>query len=110
MNFEICDKCDKHAIWFYPGGTEENKAPQYCDDCVPRGCSCNVLSCGVEAVDDDGRLLPCCDYMYFENGIDKDVPLMTDEQVQQLDDLYAKLSAGTITEDQYNEEFDKIIG
>lgn len=32
-----CDICGKTATWLYmPGGRF------YCDDCVPRGCSCNV--------------------------------------------------------------------
>jgi hypothetical protein len=35
--------CKAPAKWLYmPGGGREN--PFYCDDCVPRGCSCNERS------------------------------------------------------------------
>jgi hypothetical protein len=37
---EKCGVCNiKRAVWLYmPGGSRSN--PFYCDDCVPRGCSC----------------------------------------------------------------------
>lgn len=35
-----CCKCGKIAVWAYmPGDGDDH---YYCDDCVPRGCSCNV--------------------------------------------------------------------
>lgn len=40
----------------------------YCDDCVRRGCSCNTDENGVEDRDEKGRLLPCCEYGFNENG------------------------------------------
>lgn len=61
-----CDKCHcKIAKWEYiPRGWE-----YYCDDCVQRGCSCNIDDeTGIEATDEHGRLLPCCEYGYSENG------------------------------------------
>lgn len=62
----IC-KC-KTATWEYiPCGWR-----YYCDDCVPRGCSCNIISEEgeetVEATDELGRLLPCCEFSYSRNG------------------------------------------
>lgn len=50
----------------------------YCDDCVPRGCSCNMEPVDgnpenlaednwVEPVDDKGRKYPCCEYSYIGN-------------------------------------------
>ena len=55
-----------------------------CDSCVPRGCSCNdELKEGIDwesdaakdpknytqPTDDKGRQLPCCEWLYFENGV-----------------------------------------
>lgn len=36
-DIDYCCKCGKVAQWCYMPGGE-----CYCDDCVPRGCSCNV--------------------------------------------------------------------
>ncbi len=65
---ERCDICNKKAIWFYMPGKE-----QYCDECVPRGCSCNIEPKDgdydnldpknwVEELDNEGREYPCCEY------------------------------------------------
>lgn len=66
------------AVWFDMAGYDSDF---FCDDCVPRGCSCNV-----EPIDGDifnlnpvnwrqnkdslGRLLPCCEFSYSEDGFD----------------------------------------
>jgi hypothetical protein len=76
---DMCVQCGKKAQWIYtPDGVT------YCDDCVPRGCSCNheyvndihslplpekesdykwieegVYWC---YVDDKGREYPCCEF------------------------------------------------
>lgn len=54
-----------------------------CDDCVPRGCSCNAeLKAGIEfdspaaeqaenwiePVDAQGRKYPCCEWMHDADG------------------------------------------
>lgn len=50
-----------------------------CDDCVPRGCSCNEEPLDgnyestdpnnwVEVLDKDGRKFPCCEWFYDESG------------------------------------------
>lgn len=38
----MCDycKCGKKAVWFYMPARDDNHYA-YCDDCVPRGCSCH---------------------------------------------------------------------
>lgn len=75
-----CMKCEAMATWFY---MPSDSVGCYCDDCVPRGCSCN-FACDedgnlildknkedfVEFKDDKGRLLPCCEYDFFEDGIE----------------------------------------
>lgn len=38
--YELCD-CNKMAVWCYMPGYSSKKNPYFCDDCVPRGCSCN---------------------------------------------------------------------
>lgn len=70
---ETCDLCGKSVVWFYMPGTE-----QYCDDCVPRGCSCNEYPLDgnfentdpnnwEEQRDTKGRLLPCCEFFFIDN-------------------------------------------
>jgi len=36
----LCN-CGKIAVWSYAPATSNKRNPYYCDDCVPRGCSCN---------------------------------------------------------------------
>lgn len=38
---QVCNK--KDAVWCYMPG-HSNGIDMFCDDCVPRGCSCNVYS------------------------------------------------------------------
>jgi hypothetical protein len=67
-----CSQCREMAIWcFTPGGRREND--YYCDACVARGCSCNWNDdLEEENKDDLGRLLPCCEYSYDEEGFDEE--------------------------------------
>ena len=99
MQKEICD-CKKEATWCYMPGYSENQNPYWCDDCVPRGCTCNMYSIkeeyrnkpeGEEGVDwqwveeegyepntywqnidEKGRAYPCCEYDYEEEGFYKE--------------------------------------
>ena len=95
---ELCD-CGKTATWVYMPGYSNGGNPNYCDDCVPRGCSCNHRYVDVNAyhpplekpeyptikdkpwiwieegkvwthVDESGRQFPCCEYMHDEDGWD----------------------------------------
>lgn len=62
-----CELCRKMAVWVYGPDTRVG----YCDAHVSRGCSCNVdEATGIEDRDDLGRLMPCCEYLYYENGFD----------------------------------------
>lgn len=39
-----CSVClEKDAVWLYMPGSDDGN-DFYCDDCVPRGCTCNVYS------------------------------------------------------------------
>ena len=66
-----CLKCNAIAAWVYMPGDSNYS---YCDNCVPRGCSCN-FECDengnlifdkdgkpIQFLDDQGRPLPCCEY------------------------------------------------
>ena len=86
---DLCD-CGKVAVWCYLPGYCNGDNPNHCDDCVPRGCTCNYHSIqeeyddqpeGVEGVDykwisetiwteidDQGREYPCVEYDYDEDG------------------------------------------
>lgn len=61
MDNKLCDKCQSPAIWYYMPSSDI----QYCDECVPRGCSCNIFDneSDEEYVDDFGRKYPCVEYM-----------------------------------------------
>lgn len=58
---EICDRCGK-AQWAYMPGTA-----YYCNTCVPRGCSCNLI----DELDEYSRPYPCCEYLFDVTGFDK---------------------------------------
>ena len=66
---EKCFKCNRDAVWSYLPGSES-----VCDECVPRGCSCNVEpkdgdwenedpTNWEEVVGEDGRKYPCCEWV-----------------------------------------------
>lgn len=81
----VCN-CGKLGIWFYmPSVSDPDWNPYCCDDCVPRGCSCNLgLKEGVEEIfdeqgcvanppedydeilDEQGRKWPCCEWDRIE--------------------------------------------
>ena len=98
---ETCD-CGNIAKWLYMPFTDSKENPFYCDDCVPRGCSCNnryvgssydfqdngpdLSEDGVEGkdwkwleegkvwcyIDNQGRQFPCCEYDWEEEGYEKE--------------------------------------
>lgn len=90
---EECD-CGEMAVWIYMPSSSNHTNPYYCDNCVPRGCSCNyhwvgkteyddLPPDGVEIkwitdgvcwtdIDDEGREYPCTEYDYCEDGFDKE--------------------------------------
>ena len=65
---DICEECGRLATWVYmPNGDLR------CDNCVPRGCSCNQEpkdgnyenedpSNWEEPTDEKGRKYPCCEW------------------------------------------------
>jgi hypothetical protein len=64
---KLCRECYKPAVWVY--GPDMRIG--YCDEHVYRGCSCNIDPITREEDRDDlGRLMPCCEYLYCENGFD----------------------------------------
>ncbi len=71
MSDAVC-LCGAEAKWHYcpdDGGGERQR--DYCDDCVLRGCSCNIIidKDGNYTTDShkdkQGRDLPCCEYDYL---------------------------------------------
>lgn len=84
-------KCGNLATWLYMPADECTESA-FCDDCVPRGCSCNIYEVaffgfpnGREELDwkwndeahicyeelDNGKQLPCCEYDYDKDGFDE---------------------------------------
>lgn len=38
----LCGQCKKNiALWYYIPSSSKSRIRYYCDECVPRGCSCN---------------------------------------------------------------------
>jgi hypothetical protein len=65
-----CNSCDNIATWMYMPGNENYC---YCDNCVPRGCSCNINpNTNEEDTDEQERLYPCCEFDNYQYGIDDD--------------------------------------
>jgi hypothetical protein len=64
-----CVQCSAKAIWMYAPSTKPPRGIYYCDEHVARGCSCNIdPNTGVEDRDEQGRLYPCCEYLYNDKG------------------------------------------
>jgi hypothetical protein len=74
-------KCEKIAQWFYLPSDSLDRA--YCDECVPRGCSCNEYPLDgnwenldpnnwTEELDKKGRKKPCCEFCYDKKGWDNE--------------------------------------
>lgn len=66
-----CEVCGELAQWEYaPCGS----VGEYCDEHVPRGCSCNAIDFedpnSSEYRDEQGRLLPCIEYDFFALGFE----------------------------------------
>ncbi len=59
----VCSECTAMATWYYMpyGALLGNRA--YCDDHVPRGCSCSE-----GRFDDEGREMPCIEYGHDDAG------------------------------------------
>lgn len=66
----VCLECNKIATWFY---MPSSKNFVYCDEHVPRGCSCNLDEHGHETLDEKGRRDPCCEFHYDKDGWDEEV-------------------------------------
>lgn len=100
MNKSLCD-CGRVATWCYVPGYRGGSNPYHCDDCVPRGCSCNHRYVSPDAyhppldqpdlpegeegkdwkwvesgvwthIDDQGREFPCVEHFYEQEGWDLD--------------------------------------
>jgi hypothetical protein len=72
-------KCGTMAVWIYMPSSSEY--PHYCDNCVPRGCTCNrepqdgnwdnlEESNWINPTDKQGREYPCCEFEYDKNGFE----------------------------------------
>lgn len=96
-----CYKCSKMAVWYYmPCSSGKVEHESYiCDDHIHRGCSCNIIKFDPDPnkpedfeqfKDEQGRLLPCCEYDYSEAGFDKEV------LVEKYEDLASKYDGDDI--------------
>lgn len=59
------------AVWYYVPSEIDRDERHFCDNCVQRGCSCNIDPyTGEDMLDELGRLQPCCEYDFSEEGFD----------------------------------------
>lgn len=82
-----CSKCKQMATWVY--GPSYRRSSLYCEEHVPRLCSCQVVDISdnfpsghpqAEPLRDrKGRLLPCVEYDREEEGWDEDEFLGDDD-------------------------------
>lgn len=73
-----CFQCDALAVWYYaPVSIAKMPAEHYlCEEHVPRGCAfCNTIDTAdignpsaPQFTDDQGRLLPCFEWEFYELG------------------------------------------
>lgn len=78
----ICEYCFQAlAVWYYMPSDGPDLPSCACDNCVPRGCSCNQElkdwdryddedyfndpDNWVEELDEKGRRFPCCEWGYY---------------------------------------------
>ncbi len=114
MKFK-CFKCDKLAIWYYMPGfrlynvdanTYENLPAEHnyrCDECVDRGCSCNMTDPSdensEEHKDEIGRLLPCCEWGWSSQGYY--IEHSEGVSFNVIQDELARLKTGELTEEEF---------
>lgn len=71
MKIKCVNNCNRIAEWLLMSAEDVC----YCDECVPRGCSCNIQydidGIDEELTDEYGRYLPCIEYDYYPYGIDE---------------------------------------
>jgi hypothetical protein len=59
------------ATWYYGPWSkgDDEKTHYFCDECVSRGCSCQIDSdTGLARLDRKGRELPCVEFSNYPNG------------------------------------------
>ena len=68
--FHGCGHCGRMATWHYsPCGEREEKKRYLCEECISRGCSCQIdEETGKPLLDKKGRELPCVEYFSYPNG------------------------------------------
>jgi len=80
----LCNKTPDKG-WYYIASTDDNIDYFYCDDCVPRGCSCrkelkNDIDINSkeakdpksyhDRLDASGRKLPCVEFSFVDNDFE----------------------------------------
>ena len=81
-----CCKCNNMAVWFYmPSDTSRTEAEcYYCNEHILRGCSCNYnYQTEQEDTDEEGRLYPCCEYCFNDEGFEIIIRDLASEKAQE---------------------------
>ena len=102
---KLACNCGKLAVWSYIPASDIRKNREFCEDCVPRGCSCETEYIEYECfppkdrsdwiwieenvswcyVDELGRKSPCCEFWFDENGWDcteEDIEYFKSKQIE----------------------------
>ena len=76
-----CSICNHKANWIRMSAREGEEL-FWCDDCVPRGCSCQEDEDGKQPLDEQGRQYPCCEYNILTEDDHEDMAnLEWDEEI-----------------------------
>lgn len=70
-DYHACWICKRKATWHYSPSCNNWKPEERerCDECVPRGCSCQIDSdTRLPERDEKGRELPCCEWNFYPKG------------------------------------------
>jgi hypothetical protein len=85
-----CSVCGAKAVWEY---MPADGIGEYCDQHVPRGCSCNRSFNpetddwdGPEPRDESGRLQPCCEYWFTPEGFEPTDPSEIEEHRKRMEE------------------------
>jgi len=74
MDREKCN-CGKNADWMYMPSEREFSNPFYCNDCVPRGCSCNYEQVSMTVNGTEYLSPPDIKSILYIDGMDTDEKL-----------------------------------
>lgn len=85
MKYHRCSKCENKAIWAYAPSYSNNRMTMFCDEHVPRGCTCNIYNiedCGEPSAEEE---------VIWWNKDEKDFTLQSSHKRRTIDSFYYEI-------------------